>query len=688
MRAVFPRAIYCQVAVNGPARGRFRAEEQYVLTEQARKEWLRHLLPLPKDIRIEGEIACSVHDISVRAETGSDVVRHAAGRVAEALGLGAGHDPSAGQLEIQLGVADEAGRLGETLVEVDRLREVPNSDQAYLIQMDGRARLVLAALADEGVSNAAATLVQLVEPFVQGGRARIPLPRVIDWPDMDERGLWNFPDPESWIPWMSSLKLNYGKMASTDLDPVRRREPNHARIDRDLMARARLTGFRYVPYLLHLNFLHGCGLFQAYPELAGKGEGALSGRYVAHKTGNQHRVPCASQPLLAEILAEWMADIASQGAGEVSCWLSERPAQCECPECTRVGQFVLEARAFTAACRKVRETFPELRIRMFLSTTTTGQNYRVLSELDPEIKVERACATGLERVPHVPRDLMANPLLDHYAARGRWIASYDVPIGAFGRVDTPEFKVPHCSAHRIRDYVSQLQRRNYSGAYGMMAWATQGREVCGFSIAALAEWSWNLNGRDERSFAEAWAVREGHPDPAAVGEWAELMGPVAFDVYDSDYPTCYSWGGAFEMVRHRRRPVLGEGMYRYYESTDAFDLKLAACGRALLIAKTLPTPHLANETRVVASYVALAKAVYAVAERLATADVACPEVQRLMVGELEALEDAGSENAAAIRCWRSALGPEPWHHRVYDAIQAAEQTVADICDHVRDRYLY
>ena len=30
----------------------------------------------------------------------------------------------------------------------------------------------------------------------------------------------------------------------------------------------------------------------------------------------------------------------------------------------------------------------------------------------------------------------------------------------------------------------------YSGAYGMMAWATKGREICGYNICALAEYSW------------------------------------------------------------------------------------------------------------------------------------------------------------------------------------------------------
>ena len=31
-----------------------------------------------------------------------------------------------------------------------------------------------------------------------------------------------------------------------------------------------------------------------------------------------------------------------------------------------------------------------------------------------------------------------------------------------------------------------------------------------------------------------------------MAEWATLMGPVEFDVYDSDFPICYSWGKASE----------------------------------------------------------------------------------------------------------------------------------------------
>ena len=291
--------------------------------------------------------------------------------------------PAGGVFEVSIGVVERGP-------DADLLRGLPNCNQAYTIRPEGRRRLVLAALSDPGISYAARTLCQLLEPMLTPGSVRIPLVSVTDWPDLDERGMWNFPPPEEWIPWMASMKLNYGKMATTELSSVVPGKANRARIDTALMEKARLLGFHYVPMITHLNFLHERGLYRAYPELAGKGDGALAGRYFAHKQGKQHRAPCASNPLLVDILAEWMSDIASQGALEVGCWLTERPAQCECDNCTSRGQFVLEARAFVDAWKRIRHRYPEFNIRVFLSTTTSERDYRVVAELPREVKIERA----------------------------------------------------------------------------------------------------------------------------------------------------------------------------------------------------------------------------------------------------------------------------------------------------------
>jgi len=222
----------------------------------------------------------------------------------------------------------------------------------------------------------------------------------------------------------------------------------------------------------------------------------------------------------------------------------------------------------------------------------------------------------------------------------------------------------------------------------MMAWADNGKATCGFNVHALAEYAWNVDGRSEQEFAIAWATREGYQDPEKVGEWADLMGPIEFDVYDSDFPIAYSWGKYVEMVRQRRRPYLGEGVFRYYSSSEDFDRKIAISDRALTIAETFESDYLANETRVVRSYVRLAKGLYEVAELVATEDFRDLESQQRLRQALDRLGDAGEENVASIKSWRSALGPKPWHYRVHDAIKGTEDTVDAVTDFVTGRYFY
>lgn len=654
------------------------------------RSWTRHLIPLPQELAIEHKVVLKPDEVGVRLEPGAgDNGEHAAKELKTLFATKAGVEAAGAGFEIVIGLArgTEAGR-DLSAEERRRLQSLPNRDQAYLIKPVGENRLVLAALEPRGLYYAVRTLHQLLEPSLSPQTVSIPLAKITDWPDLEERGVWNFPKPEEWVPWMASLKLNFGKMAETKVNPIERGKPGSVTLNMDLYESARLQGFEYQPFLTHFNFLHGFGLFRAYPELAGRGDEALTGRYFAHKKGNQHRAPNAAHPLFRKLLAEWLRDFARQGISEVSCWLSERPGGDAGLETTAVGQDVMEVRALLAAYEEARKEHPDFTIRVFLSTVPSGRYYRVIAEMPEDMKIERACATMIERVMRLPRDLFRNPMLDSYATEGRWIASYDVPITANARVDTPEFMVPESSAHRVRDYVRQLIERKFRGAYGMMAWADNGKATCGFNVHALAEYGWNLDGRSEKEFAIAWATREGYQDPEKVGEWADLMGPIEFDVYDSDFPIAYSWGKYAEMVRQRRRPYLGEGVFRYYSSAKDFDRKIAISDRALTIAETFESDYLANETRVVRSYVRLAKGLYEVAELVATEDFRDLESQQRLRQALDRLGDAGEENVASIKNWRSALGPEPWHYRVHDAIKGTEDTVDAVTDFVTGRYFY
>ena len=84
--------------------------------------------------------------------------------------------------------------------------------------------------------------------------------------------------------------------------------------------------------------------------------------------------------------------------------------------------------------------------------------------------------------------------------------------------------------------------RRYSSIAGMMGWAYAADQICGFNLGALAEWSWNSTGRTPTQFARAWALRSGLNDPEARAfvEWQELLGPIEWDVYDSQFPTAWN----------------------------------------------------------------------------------------------------------------------------------------------------
>lgn len=651
-------------------------------------QYIRHLLPLPKEVQF-GELISYAPDAIKVEIVGTDdpVAITAADALRTTLADLTGESPDGGSHRIKLLVVSNDSPADLQPEPLQRLEMLPNADQGYVIKEHGIDGLVVAAFTPQGLWNGVRTLSSLlvVESSAQG--VLLPQTEILDWPDMAERGLWN--EPAEWTPWLAQMKLNYVDVRSR-IQPIERGQPASISIDTGHADEVRLLGLYPVARITHLNFWRRPGLYRAYPEMAGLGDGALAGRYPAHGVGPMHRVPNPLDPMLVSLLADLMRDICQQGIFDIACWLTERPATDGRPETLEVGQFVLEARAFVQAWEKVRTEYPQLQIRLFLSTTTDERHHLILHESPPEVKIVRACRTDGERVPMIPRDRFINPLLDTYGEKGRWLGTYDIPLNANGKVETPHFKLPHRSAHRIRDFVRQYRDRGYQGAAGMMAFHRHGQEICGFNIAALAEWSWNTDGRDEAEFARAWATLQGF-DPAQVDAlvaWADIMGPVEWDVYDSDFTEKYAESGALEMIRQSRMPVLGENLFRYYDSLEAFDEKLAACDRAMVFARKIPDEDFALSTAVIRSYIALDRALYQVARLHAADDLRNLDAQAKMRDLLEQLEAAAETNAKAIRDWRTGHGPEPWHRRVGNAIQATGDTAAEIVRWIDNRYFY
>ena len=140
----------------------------------------------------------------------------------------------------------------------------------------------------------------------------------------------------------------------------------------------------------------------------------------------------------------------------------------------------------------------------------------------------------------------------------------------------------------------------------MRAWVFASDQTDAFNLSAMAEWSWNSTGRTPSQFSRAWALRSGRLSEAearAFVEWQALLGPVEWDVYDSEFPTAYNCGyyidgpegqinsnarpGLETFMTERIMPRLGIGPFRYFPTTEALVSKQAACRAA---AALVPPP--------------------------------------------------------------------------------------------------
>ena len=84
----------------------------------------------------------------------------------------------------------------------------------------------------------------------------------------------------------------------------------------------------------------------------------------------------------------------------------------------------------------------------------------------------------------------------------------------------------------------------------------------------------------------------------------------------------------------------------------------------------------------------LAESIWHIAEILATNNLDQQKDQKEIQKWLKKLSLNGEKNINAIRVWRTSLGPEPWHNRVYDTLTATQKTVDEICSFINERYIF
>ncbi|NOZ21557.1 MAG: hypothetical protein GXP25_10770 [Planctomycetes bacterium] len=558
--------------------------------------WIDHLVPLPHEISITQKVTIPPGDISIRLrQDAGDIEKQSLTELKDLLRTMAGGAPSGTKFEILIGVLDEAGQVEGVAVDcAARLKELPNRDQAYLIQPVGQSKLVVAALDPKGVYYGVQTLIQLLGPGSTRDEIAIPLASVVDWPDMDERGLWNF--DLDLIPWIASLKLNFAKVP-TSAGKIEKGKPVRPSISRtkkfpNVLKAGQVRALKAVPNVSHLNYIGAKhGGYKAYPDLAGKGDAAVPNVWYKPR---RIRVPCAACPALKRIIAEYMAALASKGAQEISVWLSEFQGQCQCPTCLEAGQLRMETKAAVDGWREARKQYPNLVLRIFycFGGKSLEDTYQVLMELPPEVKIERCYG-------------IYGDAFNKAAAEGRWLATYAGPPLTRGEYSGMRFY----GGSRTKEYIHNVHKCKWKGVYSINYVYSTGayqRELFDFHVSALAEWTWNLNGRSLKDFARAWATRAGYRQPEKVASWIELMDPVE-EVYENPLRS-RSWAKVPDLIKTRQALRTAQGFFGGILNAKRMGKQLSTCEQALAIAKGMKTEELILETQYVAAFIRLLKA--------------------------------------------------------------------------------
>ena len=314
---------------------------------------------------------------------------------------------------------------------------------------------------------------------------------------------------------------------------------------------------------------------------------------------------------------------------------------------------------------------PHLRLRILLTQASYNTNDKVLAEIPPEVGVTYYDGG---RTYDSSRDPMIYPLLEEYAAKGRWLGCYP-QLTASWRIVCP-WSGPQFIKYRMTEFVQKKLKC-------LAGYATPNNRLYELNITAAAEWSWNSTGRDEREFARAYWTRKGVSDPEAAAEWAMVLGPVGWDVYGSRIPAHNFFGRAAGLVASRGKPKLGKkGMFRYFPSPEHMDHDLAVCDKAMAIAKRLDEPIMILETRVIRGYVQMVKAIYTLTTKISKGKMPT-YAERLVIHEaMSALVAAGMDTSEALKGWELVCGDGQriGGSRLIDTVDVTEKTVSDIAD--------
>lgn len=603
------------------------------VTSDEALNWIRYTTPLPKSIKITGKTEVAAGRVQIIPSDQNDIVaEQTVKELSEAVGLKEGASAVEPEFTIRLQVG---GPESETL------KRLKNSDQAYRIFASSDRELSLVGLSSRGVYYAAKTLQQLINARKKDSRLTMPILEVTDWPDMQKRGLWGS-DNFNHLKWLADRKMNL--MEQISWSGIGEDKKPYAKIKEQrepLIYEGPKYGIEFSPVILHLE-QSSRPVIEAFPHLKGKAE--------------HPGVFCYSQPQVAEIIAEWMVQLASlPNVTSLDTWMTENLSNkpgCQCEKCKDQKWPVLEARTIVNAWKMAQEKLGRpFKLRVMTAESTEFCNYEVFRELPPD--VELAYYHSL-----LTYNAMRRPMLRGYLAaeaKRRW-------VGVVPNVSpTVGFCVPMTGAEFIHYRMNEFVDKGLSGLLG---YSTPRVHYYRFNVEAAAEWTWNAKGRDTREFAYSYAVRQGYKDPEKFAEWSETMGPVAFDVYASGFPN-EELRAAVEPVAIRLKkgtlPDLGYVLWDAFPqpfggipNEERLKADVRAAAKGVRLAKEMGIPGILQESLVVDGFIRAIDALWEL-KKLSPRGQILPENKMRAYGLYQRYVDGLTQAKKALPKWEDTV---------------------------------
>jgi len=611
------------------------APAKEAVSRDAVAKWLQHVTPLPREINIPSKLSLKRGDIAVIGNmNASKVVEQAVSELTRML-----EAPAVARQKATFKITFQHGGG-----EAEALKALKNANQAYRIVPESDERgLRLIALSDRGLYYAGKTLQQLLRAQLTAQNVETPLVNVTDWPEMETRGLWGS-DSFDWLPWLAERKLNYQENISRlTVDHAAKRGHGNVKSGTEqLLTLGPRMGIEHAPVVLHLEQLSGTGLFEAYPELHGK--------------NGKPGVVCYSQPAFAGVLADWLVALGSLPTVQrVDVWFTENLAgqkSCQCDKCRDQNWVQLEGRAVIAAWREACKRKPGLGLRVLTSEATHKDNAALFAEIPRGVGIwyyDSLLTYTTRRA-----GMIHGPVLKT-AQAGHWVGVCPNLVARIGWAQP--FTSPQFIHARMTEFTSK-------GLRGMIGYATPRTVMGRFNIEAAMEWLWNPTGRTPREFAWSWAVREKIRDPDKFAEWTELVGPVEWAIYGSEWPAGElrkSISAVAPLLEKAELPELGVFKWGIYGSpwgdikTPAeLDANAVAAERGVKLAREIGSPEFIQESLVIQGYADSLKALWELKQLITKKGIA-PDGIATARDQFAKYDRSLEQVRVALRAWENAV---------------------------------